>query len=135
MMFTQQTEATTCPTIEPTSREGGSAARKSLRVNLAERRRAVTKTPKHTGVHGEFQIRLKFRGLGAGRIAHARSDHSTSPPDHNNSETRSTQRGARRSSRIGCYQTSVTDPQPFASACAKSLRAGSAHRWNLFVLD
>src|SRR5215470_4937161 len=72
---------------------------------------------------------------GADRIAHARSDYSTSPPDHNNSETRSTQRGARRISRIGCYQTSVTDPQPFASACAKSLRAGSAHRWNLFVLD
>ena len=49
MMFTQQTEATTCPTIEATSRERFSCT-KSLRVNLAEGRRAVTKTPKHTGI-------------------------------------------------------------------------------------
>src|SRR5215831_20196237 len=42
MMFRQQTEATTCATIEPTSREGFSCT-KSLRVNLVEGRRAVTK--------------------------------------------------------------------------------------------
>src|SRR5262249_29265531 len=52
MMLTQQTEVPTCPTIEPTSREGFRCT-KSLRVNLAEGRRAVTKTPKHTGITGE----------------------------------------------------------------------------------
>ena len=55
-------------------------------------------------VHAEFQIRLKFRGLGVGRIAHARSGYPTSPFDHNNCEVCS----ARRSSHwIGSSLESV----------------------------
>src|SRR5262249_47689320 len=59
MMFTQQTEATTCPTIEPTSREGFRCT-KSLRVNLTEGRRAVTKTPK---THGYYRRKIKLEAV------------------------------------------------------------------------
>ena len=71
---------------------------------------------------GEFQIRLKFRGLGVGRIAHARSAYPTSPCDHNNCEVCSARRFARRCCRIRSCQTSITDSQPFASARATLCR-------------
>ena len=58
MMFIQQTEATTCPTIEPTSREGFRCT-KSLRVNLAEGRRAVT----NAETHGYYRRKIKLEAV------------------------------------------------------------------------
>src|SRR5215831_99359 len=56
-MFRQQTEATTCPTIEPTSRVGFSCT-KSLRVNLAERGPSGNKNAETYGYYGR-KIKLE----------------------------------------------------------------------------
>src|SRR5215468_10499531 len=56
MMFTQETEATTCPTIEPTSREGFSCT-KSLRVNLAE---GAPSGNKNAETHGYYRRKIKL---------------------------------------------------------------------------
>src|SRR5262249_53616739 len=59
MMFTQQTEATTCPTIEPTSREGFSCT-KSLRGNLAE---GPPSGNKNAETHGYYRRKIKLEAV------------------------------------------------------------------------
>ena len=60
MMFTQQTEATTCPTIEPTISRGVPLQRKSLRVNVAEGRRSGNKNAE---THGYYRRKIKLEAV------------------------------------------------------------------------
>jgi len=91
--------------------------------------------PGFRGVHGEFQLRLKFRDQGLLRLANAPFDCPSRPSDYHCFEALPPWRSTCRCRRIGSRQTSIIDPQSFPSAFAKSPCPGPDNRWILFALD
>src|SRR5262249_27742024 len=59
MMFTQQTEATTCPTIEPTSREGFRCTKESA----CKPGRGAPSGNKNAETHGYYRRRIKLEAI------------------------------------------------------------------------
>src|SRR5215813_6459079 len=59
MMFTQQTEATTCPTIEPTSREGGQLHEESA----CKPGRGAPSGNKNAETHGYYRGKIKLEAV------------------------------------------------------------------------
>src|SRR5262249_29577809 len=59
MMFRQQTEATTCPTIEPTSREGFSCTKESA----CKPGRGAPSGNKNAETHGYYRRKIKLEAV------------------------------------------------------------------------